>query len=283
MLYLCVFFATGFADVAPVAATVNGEAIPLADVDAVVRVRPSAGPLLSASAVRSLRLAAVEERIDDVLLKQFLTKQKLTAEAKDVEEQLRVFVESLAKRKETLARFLKDAGMTEAELKAQFASLIGFEKFVDTVGTEAELKAFHRLHQEYFDRVTVKADIKLVRVSADAPAGERAAARALAAQGKGESYGPGSKPGEPVVLTKFDSPVEETLAFAAFSLKPGERSSPLELAHGFATVTCLERTAPRAVPYAEIAEWVRDTYSARLRKEVLMRERKAATISITIP
>jgi parvulin-like peptidyl-prolyl isomerase len=281
--FLVLLWVSGPGDHAPVVATVNGEAILLADVDAVVRVKPSAGPPLTASAVRSLRLAAVEDRIDDVLLKQFLANQNLTADAKEIDEQLRVFGESLARKKETLARFLKDAGMSEAELRAQFALLVGFEKFVDKVGTEAELQAFHRLHQEYFDRVTVKADIKLVRVATDASTAERAAARALAARGSGEPYAPGVKPGEAVILTKFDSPVDEPLAVAAFTLKPGERSPPIELAHGIATVTCLERTAPRPRPFAEIVEWVRDAYAARLRKEVLLRERKAATITISVP
>ena len=266
-----------------VAATVNGEEIKLADVDKVFRLKPKGGPPLTASMVRDLRRAAVDDLVDDALIRQFLAKQKIAVEPKEIDEQIKLLGESLKKKGESFVRYLADSGQSEVQAREQFAMLIGFEKFVDATGTDAELRKFFDLHREFFEKVRVHAQIHMVRVPREASAAERTAAKQKLLQGGGESYRPERPNGDIGWLTKFDTPVEDVLAVTAFGLKPGESSEPVEISVGLARVTCLERSAPKPVPYDEIAEWVRDTYANQLRKVVIARMRKEAAIKLMIP
>jgi parvulin-like peptidyl-prolyl isomerase len=266
-----------------VAATVNGEAIKLADLDKVFRMKPKGGPPLTASMVRDLRRAAVEDLIDDALIRQFLSKQKITVEPKEIDEQIKLLVESLTKRGESFVRYLADSGQSESQAREQFAMLIGFEKFVDAAGTDAELHKFFDLHREFFEKVRVHSQIRMVRVPRDATAAEKATAKQKLIQTGGESYRPERPNGDVGWLTKFDTPVEEVLSVAAFGLKPGESSEPIEISVGYARVTCLERSSPKPVTFEEVSEWVRDTYANQLRKVVVARMRKEAMITISIP
>jgi parvulin-like peptidyl-prolyl isomerase len=265
------------------AATVNGEPIKLAEVDKVFWLKPKGGPPLTASMVRDLRRAAVDDLIDDALIRQFLTKQKITVESKEIDEQITLLSETLKKKGESFARYLADSGQSEAQAREQFAMLIGFEKFVDATGTDAELRKFFDLHREFFEKVRVHAQIRMIRVPREASAAERTAAKQKLLQGGGESYRPERPTGDVGWLTKFDSPVEDILAVTAFALKAGDSSEPVEIGVGYARVTCLERSAPKPVPYEEIVEWVRDTYANQLRKVVIARMRKEAVITITLP
>ena len=266
-----------------VAATVNGEAIKLADVDKVFRLKPKGGPPLTASMVRDLRRAAVDDLIDDALIRQFLAKQKIAVEPKEIDEQIKLLSESLKKKGESFDRYLADSGQSEAQAREQFAVLIGFEKFVDATGTDAELRKFFDLHREFFEKVRVHAQIRMVRVPREASVVERTAAKQKLLQGSGESYRPDRPTGDVGWLTKFDSPVEDVLAVAAFRLKPGESSEPVEIGVGMARVLCLERSAAKPVTFEEVTEWVRDTYANQLRKVVIARMRKEAKITVSIP
>lgn len=266
-----------------IAATVNGEAIKLSDVDKLFRQKPKVGPPLTASMVRDLRRAAVEDLIDDVLIRQFLAKQKIAVKEKEIDEQIKLLSESLKKKGESFVRYLADSGQSEAQTREQFAMLIGFEKFVDAAGTEAELRKFFDLHREFFEKVRVHTQIRIVRVPREATAAERTAAKQKLLLGGGESYRPERPNGDMGWLTKFDSPVEDALAVAAFGLKSGESSEPIEIGVGYARVTCLERSLPKPAAFDEITEWVRDTYANQLRKVVVARMRKEAKITLSIP
>src|SRR5262245_55182927 len=83
------------ADEPTVAATVNGEEIRLADVDRLFRLAPKGAPPLTTSMMQSLRRTAVEDLIDDVLIRQFLVKQKIVVDTKEVDEQVHVLTERL--------------------------------------------------------------------------------------------------------------------------------------------------------------------------------------------
>lgn len=280
----------------PPAAIVNGEEIPLTAVERIIAQRPQGSAPLTASLVADLRRAALEERIDETLLKQFLTKEKITVRESDVDEQLRVLGESLARRGSSIEAFRKESGLTETDLRDQFRVLIGFEKFAERTGTPDELKKFHALHKDYFDGVRIKAEALLVRVPAGATASERNAAR-----GQAESITKACQ-SDPAAFTafaktipyhighasigwisRFDSLVEEAVASAATSLAVGQVSSPISISTGFVIVKCIERTTPKPRPFDEIADWVQETYAGSLRQVVIARQRQTATITITRP
>lgn len=270
-------------DKSVVAAIVNSEEIRLADVDRTFRTSTKSNTPLTASMLASFRRAAVEDLIDDALVRQFLAKQKIVVDSKEVEDQIKILKESLSKRGETYEQYLKESGYTDSQAREQFSALIGFEKFVAVTGTDAELKKFHSLHSDYFSRVKVRAEIRMIRISKTASTQEREIAKSKLKSGGGEPYLPESKSSNDVWLTQFDSIVEDALAHAAFSINVGETSEPVELEYGFACVKSLERTEPKPVSYEKIMDWVRDTYATQLRKVVIGKMRKESKIQITIP
>jgi hypothetical protein len=295
-IFLLLLFAPSSLAADPPAAVVNGEEIPMAAVERIIAQRPHGSSPLTASLIADLRRAALEERIDEILLKQFLTKEKITVREADVDEQLRVLGESLAKRGSSLDAFRKESGLTDTDLRDQFRVLIGFEKFAERTGTPDELKKFHTLHKDYFDGVRVKAEALLVRVPAGATVSERNAAKL-----KAESISKSCQ-ADPTAFTtyaqsipyhlgnasigwvsRFDSLVEETVAAAATSLAVGQVSSPISILTGFVIVKCIERTPPKTRPFDEIVDWVQETYAGSLRQVVIARQRQTATITITRP
>ncbi|MFO0938071.1 MAG: SurA N-terminal domain-containing protein [Gemmataceae bacterium] len=276
-------FAEDKAGSSSVAAIVNGEEIKLDDVDRLFRQKPKSGPPMTASMVSALRRAAVDDLIDEVLIRQFLAKQKIKVDPKEVEEQIKVLAEALSRRGESYDKYLKESGTSDAQAREQFTTIIGFEKFVATTGSEEELKKFYSLHTDYFSNLKVRAEVHFVRVSKSALPDERKKAKATLKAGGGEPYFPDAKTFEIGWLTKFDSIVEDALAAEAFRLSPGQTSEPIDLEFGVCTIKCLERNEAKPMPFEKITDWVRDVYASQLRKVVVARMRREATIRITLP
>src|SRR5262245_2308984 len=69
------------------AAVVNGEAIQMAEVRAVLDTRPSP-VVLTAAQQRELRHAALDMLVDDMLMRQFLRKNALPAQPQEVQKEL---------------------------------------------------------------------------------------------------------------------------------------------------------------------------------------------------
>src|SRR5438270_12407139 len=80
-------YAQGAATLEKAAAHVNGEAIAMADVKALLEARPS--PVaLPAAQQRELRQAALDMLIDDLLMRQFLRKNALPAQPAEIQKEI---------------------------------------------------------------------------------------------------------------------------------------------------------------------------------------------------
>lgn len=156
------------------AATVNGEAVALADVDAVIRHTLPNAPI-NANQLRSLRREVTQDLIDDALLRQFLTKNAPKVDPAEIAAQLNAFGEKLARDGKTLADFYKETGQTEAQVRAAWTAAMQLTGYVKSVATEQQLKAYFEAHRDAFDRVEVRVRHILVRAGKNAPPAERAA------------------------------------------------------------------------------------------------------------
>lgn len=281
-----------------VAATVDGEEIKLDEVDVIFRQRPKGAPPLTAAQVREMRLAAVEVMIEDRLLKQFLAKHGPKVEPAEIEEQLKALEQSLSKQGKKLADFFKETGLTEEVGRDQFLTQIRFMKYVDATVTDAQLKQFHEQNKDYFDKIQVRTGVIVLRLTPGALPGEKATARqkltglkaeilarktTFAAAAKRFSVDPSAKnDGELGMIPRFLGPVDDAIAAAAFALKPGEISEPVEMDGAMALVTCLERSAPTPAKFEQISEWVKDTFAQRLRDTIVQQRRKDAVVRVLI-
>lgn len=280
-----------------VAATVNGEAVPLADVDAVIRhTLPNVN--LTAKQLRELRREVAADLIDDALLRQFLAKHAPRVDPAEIDAQLRAFGEKLTREGKSLAQFYKETGQTEAQVRAAWTAAMQLTGYVKAVATEPQLKAYFEAHREHFERAEVRVRQIVVRAGKGAPAAERAAARekaealrAALAAGRLE-FGAAAKRysqcpsaangGDLGFVARKGGPIDEPVARLAFALKPGELGVA-ETEYGFHVVQATERKPGAPTTYDKCATEVLDAYADDHRAELVAKLRKEAKIEITVP
>lgn len=281
----------------PRAATVNGEAIPLADVDAVIRHTLPNAPI-GPNQLRALRREVVQDLIDDALLRQFLTKSAPKVDPAEIDAQLKAFGEKLARDGKTLADFYKQTGQTEAQVRAAWTAAMQLTGYVKSVATEQQLKAYFDAHRDVFDRVEVRVRHILVRAGKSALPTERAAAKEraeairaaitdkridFAAAAKRYSQCPSAADGGDLGFVPRKGPLlDEPVARLAFALKPGEMGLA-ETEFGFHVVLVLDRKPGTPATYDKCVTEVLDAYADDYRAELLARLRKEAKIEIAVP
>src|SRR5262245_32286899 len=160
---------------AEIAATVNGEPITVAELDAAVNA-DLPNVLLSGAQRRQLRAALLEDLISELLLKQFLAKSGVKADPAVIDAQMKAFTDQLAKEKRTLAEYLKTTGQTEAKLREVWTVQNQLLQYVKQQTTDEQLKAYHAANRDYFDQVQVRLSQIVLRISKAMPQTERAAA-----------------------------------------------------------------------------------------------------------
>jgi parvulin-like peptidyl-prolyl isomerase len=283
----------------PIVATVNNEPIRLDEVDTVLKRRSITTSPLTATQTKDLRAEILQTLIDDRLLRQFLKQHGPTIPPADLERHMQGLAISLRRQNRTLAEFLKETGQTEPQLREQWQTLLQLQKLLDSQATDAELKKYFETHREAFENGTIRISHIVVRLSAMATLTERAAAneklkklraeitagkRTFAAAAKKHSICPSAALGGDLgFITRKDASVDEALAVAAFQLKVGEVSEPVDSDDGVHLVTVTERKSGKATTFERVRDQVRDVYTNDVRQNLLAKLRKQATITLTLP
>ena len=281
-----------------VVATVNGEVIRLAEVDEVIRreVRP-ATPLTSEQ-TRQLRQNVLDDLIDDLLLKQFLREYGPAVTPAEVDHHLRALSASLRRQNRSLEQYFQETGRTMAQVRDTWANLLRFQKYVDHRATEAELRKYHQKYRDLFDRVAVEASQILVRVPAGSAPGVWQTAREKLQGIKAEilagrldfadaarrySIDPSAAQGGRLGwIARRDSLVDEAFARAAFALKPGEISDPVETERGVCLIHVTARKPGTPRSFETVVDLVRECYIEDIRRELVRQLRAKAAIQTAL-
>lgn len=281
-----------------VAATVNGETISLADVDAVLSHTLPLTPLTTAQR-RQMRVEVLSDMVDDVLVRQFLRKNGPKVDPAEIDAQLKAFAEKLQKDGKSLAGWLKETGQTEAQVKEAWTTAMQMTGYVKLNTTEAQLKAYFEANKDHFERAEVKVRHIVLRVNKNAPAPERAAAKEklealrteiatgkadFAAAAKKHSHCPSAPMGGDIgYIGRKGGLVDEAFAKAAFALKPNELSGVIETDFGLHIIQVTERKPGTPTTYDKAATDVLDSYADDFRAELIAKLRKEGQIQITVP
>jgi parvulin-like peptidyl-prolyl isomerase len=140
----------------PAAATVNGE--PIAEV-AVQRGLKR----VPADKHAEARGEILEFLIDNALIDQSLQKQSIAVEKKEIDGMIDKIKNAIAednqtsKQKHTFEEFMKELMLDEAELRAQIAADLRWEKFVNQQANPKKLREFFDQNKEMFDGSLVRA------------------------------------------------------------------------------------------------------------------------------
>jgi parvulin-like peptidyl-prolyl isomerase len=282
-----------------VAATVNGEPIRLDEVDAQIKRRALLDAPLTTAQVRELRQAVAQDLIDDLLVKQYMRKHGPKIDSAEIDNHLRALADVQRKQGKTLADFYRETGQTEAQVRETWTALLQFDRLVEKEATTDRLRQYYEVYKDYFDQVEVRVSHIVLRVGPNAPAGERATAReklrklrveiaagklTFAEAAKQYSFCPSSvKGGDLGYITRRDGVADKAFSQAAFALKVGEMSEPVDTDFGVHLIRATDRKPGKPSTFESVVELVKDCYADDVRQALIEKLRKEATIQISIP
>ncbi|MCS6867031.1 MAG: peptidylprolyl isomerase [Gemmataceae bacterium] len=293
-----VVFAQAPAAPSAVAATVNGETITLAEVDALLKQTLPLTPLTAAQQ-RQMRIEVLADMVDDLLLRQFLRKNGPKVDPAEIEAQLKAFGQKLQAEGSSLEEFYKQTGQTEAQVREAWTTAMQLTGYVKSLVTEEQLKAYYQANKDHFDRVEVKVRHIVIRAGKKASPAEHAAAKAqlealrtqiaagkldFATAAKKYSHCPSAASGGDIgYILRKGGLVDDNFARAAFALKVNELSGIVETDYGYHLLQVTDRKPGIPSTYEKSATDVLDTYTDDFRAQLLTQLRQEARIQITVP
>jgi len=250
---------------------VNGEAITQGQLDFAIKGLQRQMAMQKQSLPQDrLRQMAVREVVDEKLLAQEATREKLEPDTAGVDKQLAALAKQVGGR-DKLETMLGQTGVTYAEyrdamLERSLVQQLVKAKIQPSVKvTEAEAKKFYDENPKYFKRPEqVHARHILFTVKPNATEAEKKAARAKAEAArqralKGEDFatlakelseGPSAKNGGDLGFFA-KSQMVKPFGDAAFALKPGQISGVVETRFGYHVIKVEERRPAGTQPFAD--------------------------------
>jgi peptidyl-prolyl cis-trans isomerase C len=282
------------------AAIVNGEPISLAEVEQVLKQNAPSPTPLTQTQRRQQRFEALTMLMDDLLLRQFLQKQAPAVDPAEVDQELANLQANLHKNKPgySLEDFCRDSGQTEAQLRRDLLHMLQWAGYVKGRVSEADLRKYYDDYREFFDHVQVRASHIVLRLPADAPEADVAAARhklvelrqqilagtlSFADAARQHSQCQSAADAGDIGYFSRKWMLEESFARTAFAMKVGEVSEPIRTDFGLHLIQVTDRKAGQPSEYEKVKDEVRDYYIEEMRLNLLAELRKNAQVQINLP
>jgi parvulin-like peptidyl-prolyl isomerase len=280
------------------AAVVNGEVIPMAEVQAILDERPPA-TALTIPQQKDRRDAALNMLIDDALIRQYLRKTMPAPTQAEINHDLNDLVDLLKKQNppKTLEQFLREGKQTQQQLQADIFAKLQWKAYVHRRLPDTAVKAYFDQNRTFFDKVRVRASHILVMVpSKSTPQEQQAAVNKIQAirqeivsgkidfaeAAKKYSDCPSKKMGGDLGMFRCKFDMVEPFARAAFAIKVGDVSEVVRTDFGLHIIKVTDRTRPEPANFDAIKEDVREVYATDLDlyRQILAQQRKTSTVEI---
>jgi parvulin-like peptidyl-prolyl isomerase len=277
------------------AAVVNGEAIMMSEVDAVIKATIQSPTPLSDAQRKEVQATAVNMLVEDMLMRQYLRKNAPPANAAEIDKEIKELAASLAKEKQTVAEFLKQTGQTEAQLKADIAARIQYKNFISPRLTEQACKKYYEDNKVFFDKVLVRASHILIKVAPSASQNDRqmvynriVEVRQQILDGKvqfqdaAKKYSdcPSKDSGGDIGLFPYKFAVLEPFAKAAFAMKVGDISDVVATDFGFHIIKVTDRTQGQPTTYEAVKSEVKEIFGQDIYQMIINQQRRDARIEM---
>ena len=285
------------APVKPVA-VVNGEPIPLAQLEVVLaRDGPKAVQLPEAR-LREMRMATLGTLIDELLLVQYLRQNGPRVDPAEVDKALAEIAQRQAKEKKTLQDLLRELGQTEAEMRADVASMLQWRDYVKARVSDDDLKRYYTENKDFFDGITVRASHIWLRLPENCGDAERQQTRDrllairqeivsgkldFAEAAKKYSQCETAPKGGDIGVFPRKGVVDETFAKAAFALQVGQVSDVVQTDYGLHLIKVTERKPGQPSDFTKLKDVVQQFYVMDLRQAVVAQMRKTSHIEVNLP
>jgi parvulin-like peptidyl-prolyl isomerase len=277
------------------AAVVNGEAIMMSEVDAVIKATIQSPTPLSDAQRKEVQATAINMLVEDMLMRQYLRKNAPPASPGEVDKEIKELAASLAKEKQTVPEFLKQTGQTEAQLKADIAARIQYKNFISPRLTEQACKQYYDANKVFFDKVLVRASHILIKVAPSASQNDRQMVynrvveiRQQILEGKiqfqdaAKKYSdcPSKDQGGDIGLFPYKFAVLEPFAKAAFAMKVGDISDVVATDFGFHIIKVTDRTQGQPTSYEAVKSEVKEIYGQDIYQMIINQQRRDAKIEM---
>jgi parvulin-like peptidyl-prolyl isomerase len=277
------------------AALVNGEAIMMSEVEAVIKATIQSPTPLSELQRKEVQTTALNMLVEDMLMRQYLRKNAPAASAADVDKEVKDLVANLAKEKQTLPDFLKQTGQSEMQLRADIAARIQYKTFITQRLTDQAIKQYYDANKIFFDKVLVRASHILLKVAPSASQNDRqmvynriVAIRQEVMENKiqfqdaAKKYSdcPSKDNGGDIGLFPYKFAVLEPFAKAAFSMKVGDVSDIVATDFGYHIIKVTDRTQGQASTFETIKNEVKEIYGQDIYQMIINQQRRDAKIEI---
>lgn len=293
-----------------VAAKVNGQDIPEVAVYRALRQFPTAEREVA-------RKEILSHLVENVIIDQYLTALKLTAEPAEVDKLIGELKDELKKSQKDYAAELAGMMLTEAEFRAEVAAQMKWDKFVKQQGTDEALKKLFDASPNVFDGSMVRARHVLMTpgtdpvkveeakktllgikaaVEAEAKKAEDASpgdanAKMIAKNNKAEelfaeyakkySVCPSKTTGGDLNYFPRVGAMVEPFAAAAFSTATYSMTDVVSTEFGYHLIMVTAKKAGAPKKFEEVKEDVRILYAIRLREAVLAQMKPKAQVVTT--
>ncbi len=241
---------------------------------------------------------AVDLLINTKILEQFLRKASVPVTAKEIEDVVAQYRKNLQDQGGSLEKALAETATTDKEFRDRIARSLQWKKYVTDKATDAELKKYMENNKDIFSGTQVRASHILLKVADNATPEQKEQIRqkllgikkeiesgkisfADAANKYSEDDGNVSQPrGGDLGYFPRRGQFIEPFAAAAFSMKKGAISDPVETEYGWHLIQVTDRKEGQLPDFARFKDEVLNQYAAELQNQIVDQQRAKATIKI---
>jgi peptidyl-prolyl cis-trans isomerase C len=290
------------ANLGQVLATVNGETITREDLYRMLNAN-QVPPPTNAEDEQSVYQIGIEGLVNSKLIKQYLEKQAekqdvLKVTEKDIDAEFADFEKKLKQDGQDVHVALASHGVTVAQVRDDMRSALRWRKYLEAVATKDNLKKFVAENKDVFNRTQVRASHIGIQVDRNASADAKAKAKEKLAGIKREidskqitfadaankysddTANKSSPNGGDLGYFVRKNQINEQFAAAAFAMKPGVVSDPVETPYGYHLILVTDRKEGTPIDFDQNELLIRTEYAADVHERIVASERKTAKIKI---
>lgn len=279
------------------AALVNGEMISMLEVKALLESRPYPNTL-KADEVKACRQAAIDMLVEDVLMRQFLTKNAPPVKPAEIAHEMQTLEQEVKKSGKTIADLLKETGQSPEQLQKAVAVRLQWRGYLLAKMSEADARKYYEANKPFFDKVHVRASHILVKVPRTATP-EQKKILLNRAEAIRQEIVAGKVSFENAVKQYSECPskdklgdlgnfpykfvVVEPFAKAAFAMKVGQISDIVTTDFGYHIIKVTDRIEPKTPStYEAVRDSVREIWAhdVELVPQIITHQRKNSKIEV---
>jgi parvulin-like peptidyl-prolyl isomerase len=273
----------------PVAATVNGVEITVAEVDRFVARLASPTPAAGAARDR-LRAAALDQLVDQQLVLAQLEQLGEACSPRELDLAASQFRQELHRQDQSLEDHCRSQGIPVAAFLRALRWQLSWPRYLEKMQTDERLQQYFAAHRPEFDGTRLRVAHVLLALPADPH--EQAAVLARAAAIREEivagrlafadaarqySQGPSAQAGGELGWITRQGPMPDVFTRAAYGLQAGELSAPVVSRFGVHLIACRE-VEPGQVGWEDVRGSLRAAVAKELFGQLAARARETARI-----